>query len=293
MLGSMENIRETLIIGPRCSERFAPLEQTCCQPLRELRVVMCGISDLRGRYQVDRNDYPYHVVIFTLEGSGMLSFGDSKRKLVRGDLLVAPSGARFFYELAGPRWQILWFHLDRADRWRTLGSTCRVQRSHLFERLQRALLALLLETHDRDPDAQRAARIYSELLALDLKREIEPGIDPAQREVRARFALLWDEVNAGLGRAWTVNDLARRFGASVAHFHRLCLEHGGLSPKQMVFRLRMLRAEEILRNTNYALKSIAPTIGYVNAFAFSSAFKRHAGTSPKEYRMALHLRFVK
>jgi AraC-like DNA-binding protein len=60
----------------------------------------------------------------------------------------------------------------------------------------------------------------------------------------------------------------------------------------MVFRLRMLRAEEVLRNTNYALKSIAPNIGYANAFAFSSAFKRHAGTSPKQYRALLRRRLV-
>jgi transcriptional regulator GlxA family with amidase domain len=281
----MQNIRETLIIGPRCVERFVPLTQRCTAPLREARVVMAGVSDLEGRYEVDRDDYPYHVVIFTLAGAATFSTPETTRRLSRGDLLVAPAGARFGYRLAARTWRIAWFHLERREPWQDLKTPiCRIRRSHLCDRIHEALVALLAEARDSSLDAQRAARVYSELLALQLRREVDPGTDPVQREIRGRFAALWEAVNDAVDEPWSVRELARRFGASPAHFHRLCLEECALSPKRVVFRLRMLRAAELLSNTSRPLKDIAPQVGYDGAFALSAAFKRYFGASPKQYK---------
>jgi AraC-like DNA-binding protein len=287
----MKYIRETIIMDPHCVERFVPLEQACCRPLRDVRVVMSGLSDLEGRYEVHRENYPVHVALFTLKGTGRLFTPESRQTLTHGDLLVAPTGTRFSYELAGRRWQILWFHLDAREPWGSLASSaCHVQHSHRVEHLTWAMASLLAEARDPDPDAQRAARALSELLALHLRRELEPRLDPAEREHRTRFAVLWDEVRTDPSGAWTVAALARRFGASPAHFHRLCLEHCASSPKRVVVRLRMLRAEELLRNTAYPLERVAAQVGYESAFALSTAFKRHVGVSPREYKRRLATR---
>ena len=49
--------------------------------------------------------------------------------------------------------------------------------------------------------------------------------------------------------------------------------------------LRMRRAATLLESTRQKINSIARTVGYDNAFAFSTAFKRHIGTSPADYRL--------
>jgi transcriptional regulator GlxA family with amidase domain len=57
-----------------------------------------------------------------------------------------------------------------------------------------------------------------------------------------------------------------------------------MGPREMVARLRMQRAGEMLRSTNYTLDRIASLVGYETPFALSRAFKKHAGVSPREYR---------
>ncbi|HEV8244529.1 MAG TPA: AraC family transcriptional regulator, partial [Polyangiaceae bacterium] len=283
-----ENIRDRLKIGPRCRERFLPLNEPCCRPLADLGVVLGGLSEQRGRYEVERSGLSFHVVLFTLGGRGTLHVGNDEHVLERGDLLIAPAGTSYLYELSAKTWQMLWFHLVMVKSFRAFSpSHCRILRSHLFERLSSAAEALLLEMSGTEPDASRAARFYGELLALNLRRELEPNPDPIKRDYRARFAALWEHVSASLGQAWNVHGLARRFGASPAHFQRLCVEHCALPPGEMLFRLRMVRAEELLRNSPHPLKLIAPMIGYENPFAFSSAFKRHARVSPREYRRSV------
>jgi AraC-like DNA-binding protein len=48
--------------------------------------------------------------------------------------------------------------------------------------------------------------------------------------------------------------------------------------------LRMRRAAMLLESTELKVESIARSLGYGSAFAFSTAFKRHVGRSPAEHR---------
>lgn len=81
-------------------------------------------------------------------------------------------------------------------------------------------------------------------------------------------------------------DLAAMIATSPPHLHRLTLKHHGQPPMTMVTGLRMRRAEAMLRGTGYTLAHIAAALGYETPFAFSRAFKRHSGRSPKEFREA-------
>jgi AraC-like DNA-binding protein len=42
----------------------------------------------------------------------------------------------------------------------------------------------------------------------------------------------------------------------------------------------------LLESTELKVESIARSLGYSSAFAFSTAFKRHVGSSPASYRQA-------
>ena len=49
-------------------------------------------------------------------------------------------------------------------------------------------------------------------------------------------------------------------------------------------RLRMARARALLISTNLPVYQTAALVGYENPFAFSTAFKRHTGQTPREFR---------
>lgn len=47
---------------------------------------------------------------------------------------------------------------------------------------------------------------------------------------------------------------------------------------------RMARAADLLRQPDETVASVAEKIGYSTPFAFSAAFKRVRGMSPRQYR---------
>ncbi|KMQ72938.1 AraC family transcriptional regulator [Marinobacter subterrani] len=54
--------------------------------------------------------------------------------------------------------------------------------------------------------------------------------------------------------------------------------------QQLVDRVRLERAADLLRNTAMNLSQIADALGYADAANFTRAFKRWTGTSPSQYR---------
>lgn len=73
-------------------------------------------------------------------------------------------------------------------------------------------------------------------------------------------------------------------GLSKFHFVRAFREKTGITPIQYLNRLRVDVAKQKLRSGALAVTEIAFDVGFADISAFNKAFKRHAGTSPTQYR---------
>jgi transcriptional regulator GlxA family with amidase domain len=54
-----------------------------------------------------------------------------------------------------------------------------------------------------------------------------------------------------------------------------------------VTRLRLRHAASLLASHIYSVELVARKVGYTNAFAFSTAFKREMGASPSDYSLTI------
>ena len=54
-----------------------------------------------------------------------------------------------------------------------------------------------------------------------------------------------------------------------------------------VIRERMLKAQQLIRETSRSLIEIALEVGYTNPSHFAQVFRRTAGMAPTEFRMLL------
>ena len=84
---------------------------------------------------------------------------------------------------------------------------------------------------------------------------------------------------------WTVESLATRVGLSRAAFARRFVLQMGEPPLTYLTRWRLALAADLLVSTDHTLAAIASKVGYANAFALSTAFKRVHGESPRAYRI--------
>jgi AraC-like DNA-binding protein len=82
---------------------------------------------------------------------------------------------------------------------------------------------------------------------------------------------------------WTVQELAKHAGMSRSTFAVKFKETVGASPMEYLTRWRMMVAGDRLANTRDPVSVIALSLGYESESAFSTAFKRVMGCSPRQY----------
>jgi AraC-like DNA-binding protein len=91
-------------------------------------------------------------------------------------------------------------------------------------------------------------------------------------------------LHAQPARSWTLEDLAADSGTSrsalVSRFTLLM----GYPPIQYLTRWRMQLAAKHLRERGAKIASVAQLVGYDSEAAFSRAFKKYSGQSPREWR---------
>ena len=154
--------------------------------------------------------------------------------------------------------------------------------------LRWAVDRLLREMRDPQPGStliaqQIAYTMLVEALRLHAAEDIEkdPGWLSALSDVRLRAALSF--IHREPARAWTLAALAHVAGMSRTAFAQLFKEKVGKAPMEYLRHWRMAIAVERLKDPKESISSVASAVGYKSESAFSAAFRRVRGTSPREH----------
>ena len=104
------------------------------------------------------------------------------------------------------------------------------------------------------------------------------------------FALADKQMSAAItcmheapGHRWTVQELANHAGMSRATFALRFKHTVGVAPMEHLTRWRMLLAADKLTHPSDSISVITMSLGYESESAFSTAFKRVMGCSPRQY----------
>lgn len=90
-------------------------------------------------------------------------------------------------------------------------------------------------------------------------------------------------MHADTAHRWTLQELAGIAGMSRSVFALKFREKVGETPMEYLARWRMLLAADRLENSGDPISVIALSLGYESDSAFSTAFKRVMGCSPRQY----------
>jgi AraC-like DNA-binding protein len=107
------------------------------------------------------------------------------------------------------------------------------------------------------------------------------------------FALADNQMSAAIqsmheapAQRWTLQTLAERVGMSRSTFALKFKETVGKSPMEYLTRWRMMLAGDKLTNSSDPVSTIAFSLGYESESAFSTAFKRVMGCSPRQFKVS-------
>jgi AraC-like DNA-binding protein len=129
------------------------------------------------------------------------------------------------------------------------------------------------------------------VLAYSLRWLDADGQSPARRGwLRAladpRIATALGHIHANVETGTSLTELARIAGMSRTAFAARFKALVGQPPLTYAIQWRMSLAKDALRTTDRAIGALAFELGYESESAFSMAFRREVGTSPREFRRA-------
>ena len=110
-------------------------------------------------------------------------------------------------------------------------------------------------------------------MVLEHLRVSDPAVQAAER-----FA------NANVDRQISLEELARAAAVSPRTLARRIHAMLGMTPNELVQRVRVAHAANLLETTRVSVEEIAGRVGYADAAAFRRVFRRYAGESPRGRR---------
>lgn len=119
------------------------------------------------------------------------------------------------------------------------------------------------------------------------------GISHDLQEAHARhpawqqLAIVDEHIRRHYHRAISMDELTALSGMSVAQIERYCKRIFHLTPRQMIHKVRLEKATELLAS-DAPITDIALQCGYTDHSAFSRQFKAMTGSTPRDFRQTLH-----
>lgn len=139
--------------------------------------------------------------------------------------------------------------------------------------------------HDRPGRELVLARLVEVLLVEALRTSVTPQAPPGLLRGLAdrKLAPAVQQMHEHVDKPWTVAQLSRVATLSRSAFFDRFTRQMGMPPMEYLMAWRMAVARDLLRQADLGMVEVGRRIGYGSASAFSTAFSRHTGESPRRY----------
>ena len=310
------------VIPRETAQFFLPLylKHPAILKLRNAGIGMAGVSRATPGFRLRRIP-GFRFALFTCSGSGEVTAGAQTHEQSAGSFCILPAGKEQFYRQTGSApWRFCWFHLTPDTPLPPAGlpqpffgrRTPPVQLEAAMKGLAlesiHVIRNLAADTSDERPPWHfycDSMDLAAALCAFGLKPDRSPygcealiaSYTDQILELLARsfhlpesvqtepppddpFENLWRQVSGSLEKKWTLEMMAAEVYMSVSTLLRQAKRRYDATPMQVLYHLRLKRANTLLVSTTL----IALRCGYDNFAAFSTAFKKEYGISPRTCR---------
>ncbi|MDD2598438.1 MAG: AraC family transcriptional regulator [Kiritimatiellae bacterium] len=249
-------------------------------------VVVCGgLENCAPDYHIIRSSFKYHSLEYVVKGEGELAINEKKYPLHAGAMFgYSPTTrhaittdpkkllVKYFVDFVGPRFtQLLETHPLAQHKPYYFSNHV----GHLFETLHR-------NGRDKSPQIHKICACLLELLILQtadaalLMKDAESPAHQSFQQIRAAIEQEFLSFSK-------LSDIASYCHVDASYACRLFKRYSKESPYEMLVRLKMRHAADLLNNGHTLIKDVAATVGFQDPYHFSRSFKAEYGVSPKAF----------
>lgn len=255
----------------------------------ELFLVSCGYENCKPAQFFGPSIRRYYIIHFILEGQGHYFINDRHYVLRKNQCFLVPPDVVTYYkaEPSDP-WTYVWICFNGTAA-PTLLQHCRFTESSPLlavadaEPYREAIFEMMEHAPLTPADECYIQSILYRILAM-LGQQTEASYGDADSLDNFYISRAIDYINKSTILDITVSDVAEYLHISRSYLFGLFKKHLNTSPQAFLITARMANAKELLLRTSISVENIAFSSGYQNPFAFSRAFKKETGMTPREFR---------
>lgn len=255
----------------------------------ELPFYVVGVGSIDREYHVKRDEgYPYHQLIYTTRGSGVLILGGESFDISAGMGYYIPKNVPHEYYTENDVWENHWLVFDGYGVEGIL-KTIRFGQQRVFAISDLSVLETIfkkmlyvLKSNGFYSGYQCSSLLYQFLLELNRYVNLQTTAQDAGKISQLKPVV--DYLDENYASDITLRDLAHTINLSPQYLCRLFKECYDLRPFEYLARRRIQQAKNLLTTTDLSVNEIAAKVGYNDCSYFCSVFKKHEMLSPVEFR---------
>jgi AraC-like DNA-binding protein len=250
-------------------------------------IVVCGGREqCAPDYRIARNSFKFYSIEFVSTGKGMLNLRGERSPLTPGTLFFYGPGIPHLIE-TDPDSPMLKHFIDFTGSGflsmikQTLLFRAPLYASNLLH--TRALFEFLLQTGSTESR-------HRDALCVLLLKQLILHIDESALPHQEAFSPAWqtylrcrEHIEQTATTLETVEQAAKNCHLDRAYLCRLFQRYADETPLQLLTRLKMARAAELLSGGQLLIKQVADMCGYADPYHFSRVFKRVYRIPPETF----------
>ena len=278
------------VTGYTSSAKFKCLEDIQGESV-ELSLIYCGWEYCDPGHRFGPNKRNTHVLHVVKSGLGRLEINNKVYELKAGDAFMIQADEEAWYQAdEKDPWCYMWVGFNGVKAREFIDNAGfslqqPVRRVECIPRLAECVDGILEEYQlSYECDLMRKAYLMMFFAALisDYKKKVPGNSHFYPGSVYVKYAV--DYISEHYSEKVKINDLASYIGVSRSYLTSSFRKSMGCSPQEFLVKLRMEKAQSLLRKTDMPISSVAGAVGYSDQLAFSKMFKKYYKVSPKDYR---------
>ena len=254
---------------------------------QDLSIICAGKETCSEAYHIDRRQFEFFAIEFVASGSCELTLNGKKSELPAGNFFIYGPNSPHRIRRVGDAPLVKYFVDFAGQEALSLMEESDLEEGSQFyagnRRWIQDIFEQLLECSELDRiEARRLGKQLLQLLFVRLSTDRQPvgSVQPPSNET---FSRCFEYITDNFLKINTINEVSAACSVNGVYISRLFKRYTKETPYQMLTRLKVTYAADLIMRGNLSVKQVGAKVGFDDPYHFSRVFKRVNGLSPKRY----------
>jgi AraC-like DNA-binding protein len=255
---------------------------------KQLAIVCGGYEKCAADFEINRTNYPYHFIKYTVKGKGTLNFKNKSYDLKPGIVSGFGPGTSHHYvaDMQNPMEHIFVTFVGKEADY-LLATSLLANKGILLPASTSEILEIIEKIFqigsNKQPYSQSICCNYLRILALSLGQNIQ-YLESGYSRAMATYLECKKYIDNNFSSISSPLDIAEHCGINPKYMSALFKKYNLSPPYEYVMRLKLNKAANLLLASKLSVKEIAHMVGFDDQYHFSRNFKKFHNLSPSDYR---------